>query len=34
MFEPLERLGKRFETPHVAAWADLSHLQKEFTEML
>lgn len=34
MFEPLERLGKRFETPHVAAGADLSHLQKEFTEML
>lgn len=34
VLEPLERLGKRFATPLVAAGADVSQLRKEFLEML
>ena len=34
VLEPLKRLGKRFETPLVAAGADLSQLRNEFLEML
>lgn len=34
VLEPLERLGKRFEAPLVAAGADLSQLRQQFLEML